>query len=176
MKLQQGFIQVYTGNGKGKTTAAIGQAIRALGAGLRVCFVQFMKDYPYSELKILQNLSPGLKLIRYGNDAFVLQKKPPSSALIGEMKKGLDEARRLMLSGQYELIILDEVLVSIYFGLFSVEDVKKILKEKPPLVEMILTGRYSPPEINDLADLVSEIKEIKHYYQKGILARRGIES
>lgn len=176
MKLQQGFIQVYTGNGKGKTTAAIGQAIRALGAGLRVCFVQFMKDYQYSELKILQSLSPGLKLIRYGNDAFVLQKKAPSSALIDEMKKGLNEARRLMLSGQYELIILDEILVSIYFGLFSVEDVKKILKEKPPLVEIILTGRYSPPEINDLADLVSEIKEIKHYYQKGVLARRGIES
>lgn len=176
MKLEQGFIQVYTGNGKGKTTAAIGQAVRALGAGLRVYFVQFMKDHPYGEVKILEGFAPQLKLLRYGNDAFVFKKQPPSALLVQEMKQGLDEARQAMLSGDYDVIILDEILVSVYFKLFTVEDVKKILKEKPLTVELILTGRYSPPEINDQADLVSEIKEIKHYYQRGILARKGIES
>ena len=176
MKLDQGFIQVYTGNGKGKTTAAIGQAIRAMGAGLSVCFIQFMKDYAYSELEILQGFAPHLKLLRYGNDAFVFKKQPPEAALVEEMRCGLREAERAMISGEYDLVILDEVLVSVYFKLLDVDDIKKIVKKKPHQVELILTGRYCPQEINDLADLVSEIKEIKHYYQRGISARKGIES
>jgi len=176
MKLEQGFIQVYTGNGKGKTTAAIGLAVRALGAGLKVYFVQFMKNYPYGEIKILESLKPNLVLKRYGTDDFVFKKKPPAAELINEMSDGLREAKQAMLSGKYDLIILDEILVSIYFKIFSVQDVINFLKEKPHCAEVVLTGRYSPPEINDLADLVSEIREIKHYYQNGIQSRSGIDS
>jgi len=176
MKLKQGFIQIYTGNGKGKTTAAIGQALRALGFGLNIYFVQFMKNHPYGEVKLLESFAPQLVLKRYGNDAFVFQKKAPSAQLISEVQQGLLKAQKALLSGCYDMVILDEILVAIYFKLIQEDQIKKFLKKKPPRVEIILTGRYSPPAINDLADLVTEMKEIKHYYRKGILARRGIES
>jgi len=176
MKLEQGFIQVYTGNGKGKTTAAIGQAVRAAGNDLTVYFVQFMKNYPYGEVKLLQNLSPHITLKRYGTDDFVFKKEAPSEDLIREMQKGLAEAEQAMLSSEFDLIILDELLVSIYFKLFSTERVIQFLKKKPKNVELILTGRYCPEPIIGMADLVTKMKEVKHYYQKGVRARRGIES
>lgn len=176
MKLEQGYIQVYTGNGKGKTTAAIGQAIRAAGNGLSVYFVQFMKNYPYGEVELLQTLSAHITLKRYGTDDFVFKKEEPSRELIREMRTGLTEAEEAMRSGTFDLIILDEILVSIYFKLFSVKTVLQFLKKKPKNVEIILTGRYCPEAISDRADLVTKMKEVKHYYQKGVRARRGIES
>lgn len=176
MKLEQGYIQVYTGNGKGKTTAAIGQAVRAAGSGLNVYFVQFMKNYPYGEVKLLQNLSSHITLKRYGTDDFVFKKEPPSNDLIREMQKGLDEAEEAMCSTAFDLVILDEILVSIYFKLFTTERVLQFCKKKPKTVELILTGRYCPNPISDLADLVTKMNEVKHYYQKGVTARRGIES
>ncbi len=176
MGLKRGYVQVYTGNGKGKTTAAIGLAIRALGHGLKVYFAQFMKNYPYGELNILQTLAPNLVLTRWGNDAFVFKKEPPSQTLLAEMNRGLQEARQAMLSLAYDLVILDEVLVSIYFKLFTTEQLIEFIKIKPENVEVVLTGRYCPQEILNLADLVSEIKEIKHYYQRGVSARKGIEN
>ncbi len=176
MKLEQGYIQIYTGNGKGKTTAAIGQAVRAAGSGLKVYFVQFMKNYPYGEVELLQNLSSHITLKRYGTDDFVFKKKAPSDELIREMQKGLDEAEEKMFSGAFDLIILDEILVSIYFKLFTTEKVLQFCKKKPKKVELILTGRYCPDTISDLADLVTKMNEVKHYYQKGVTARRGIES
>ncbi len=176
MGLKRGYVQVYTGNGKGKTTAAIGLAIRALGHGLKVYFAQFMKNYPYGELNILQTLAPNLVLTRWGNDAFVFKKEPPSQTLLAEMNRGLQEARQAMLSLAYDLVILDEVLVSIYFKLFTTEQLIEFIKVKPENVEVVLTGRYCPQEILNLADLVSEIKEIKHYYQRGVSARKGIEN
>ncbi len=174
--LEQGFVQVYTGNGKGKTTAAIGLAMRAIGAGLYVYFVQFMKSFPYSELSVLQAFQPQLTLKRYGNDDFVLKKQPPSAELLATMHKGLADAHRAMLSGKYDLIVLDEVLVSIYFKLFSCAEIVRFIKERPNETELVLTGRYCPHEIIDSADLVTEMKEIKHYYRQGVLARKGIES
>lgn len=176
MKLEQGYIQVYTGNGKGKTTAAIGQAIRAIGNELRVYFVQFMKDYTYGEVGLLQNLSPNLILKRYGTDDFVFKKTPPTPALIQEVQSGLAETEAAMLSGNYDLIILDEILVSIYFKLFTTDEVIRFLNKKPKNVEIILTGRYCPKPIEALADLVTKMNEVKHYYQKGVSARKGIES
>ncbi len=176
MGLKRGYVQVYTGNGKGKTTAAIGLAIRALGHGLKVYFAQFMKNYPYGELNILQTLAPNLVLTRWGNDAFVFKKEPPPQTLLAEMNRGLQEARQAMLSLAYDLVILDEVLVSIYFKLFTTEQLIEFIKVKPENVEVVLTGRYCPQEILNLADLVSEIKEIKHYYQRGVSARKGIEN
>jgi len=176
MKLSQGYIQVYTGNGKGKTTAAIGQAIRALGAGLRVCMIQFMKDFHYSELNILENLSDQLTLYRFGDDRFVFKKEKPSAALRSEMQKGLQQARDIIRSGAYDLIILDEVCVSIYFHLLEENAVLELLNDKPAQVELILTGRYCPPSILERADLITTMQEERHYYQKGVLARKGIES
>jgi len=177
MPLEEGFVQVYTGNGKGKTTAAIGLAVRALGSGLRVLFVQFMKNYPYGEVTVLQNISGRLELRRYGDDTFVFRKEAPGEALIKQMKDGLRKAEQDMLSGRYDLIILDEILVSVYFGLFSEKEVINFLKKKPKQVEIVLTGRYSTNAINQRADLLTEMKEIKHYYTtRGVPARKGIES
>lgn len=176
MNLQQGFIQVYTGNGKGKTTAAIGLAVRALGHGFKVYFAQFMKDFPYGELNILRQFSPQIEIRNWGNDRFVFQKQTPSLELIAEMSKGLNEALNAMLSEQFDLLILDEVLVSIYFKLFKVEQIVNFLRQKPKTVEVILTGRYCPQEIIKMADLVTEMQEVKHYYQSGIMARKGIEN
>ncbi len=176
MKLKQGFVQIYTGNGKGKTTAAIGQAVRAVGRGLRVYFVQFMKDFPYGELSVLEQLAPRLELHRYGTDAFVFKKQPPSAELIAEMKQGLEATEAAMRSNKYDLVILDEVLVSIYFKLFTEKQVLSLVQKRPDRLELILTGRYAPESLKKVADLISEIKEVKHYYQKGVSARIGIES
>lgn len=176
MKLSQGYIQVYTGNGKGKTTAAIGQAIRALGAGLRVCMIQFMKDYHYSELNILEKLSDQFSLYRYGNDRFVFKKEKPTAALLSEMQKGVQHAHKIIQSGVYDVVILDEICVSVYFQLIEENAVIELLKSKPGPVELILTGRYCSPSVLERADLITTMNEDRHYYQKGVLARKGIES
>lgn len=176
MKLEKGYIQVYTGNGKGKTTAAIGQSLRAVGNDLRVYFVQFMKNFPYGEIRFLEQMAPSLTLKRYGTDDFVFKKTPPSNSLIKEMAAGLYEAEETMLNGSYDLIVLDEILVSVYFKIFTEERILEFLKRKPQRMEIILTGRYCPDSIIELADLVTNMTEVKHYYQKGVSARSGIES
>lgn len=175
-KLKKGFIQVYTGNGKGKTTAAIGQAVRAAGFGLRTYFVMFMKEFPYNEVKSLERLKDFITIVQVGNDDFVYKKVLPQKEEKLKIKNALDTAKRKMLGGEYELIVLDEIFVSIYFGLLTKEEVISFINEKPEQVELILTGRYCPQAIIDKADLVTEMKEVKHYYEKGVMARRGIES
>ena len=175
-KLEKGYIQIYTGNGKGKSTAAIGQAVRAAGYGLRTYIAQFMKEYPYNELKSLELLSEWITIEQFAGDDFVYRKELPSKVEMDKARRGLETAKAKMLKGQYDLIILDEILVSIHFGLFNDEEVMKFMKMKPDNVELILTGRYCPDKILDAADLVTEMKVIKHYYQEGVLARRGIES
>jgi len=176
LRLIKGYIQVYTGNGKGKTTAALGQALRAAGSGLKTFLVRFMKDFPYGELESIQYLSEWIKLEQYGNDTFVFNKTPPKDIDLQSAKQGLQRAKEAMLSGKYDVVIMDEVCVAIYFGLLKKKDVLVLLEEKPVPVELILAGRYCPPELIEKADLVTEMKEIKHYYQKGVLARKGIES
>ena len=175
-KLDKGFIQIYTGNGKGKTTAAIGQAVRAAGFGLQTYFVMFMKEFPYNEVKSLKKLKDLITIVQVGKDDFVYKKVPPSEEEKLKIKNALDTAKTKMLSSEYDLIVLDEIFVSIYFGLVSKEEVISFIDTKPENVELIMTGRYCPQEIIDKADLVTEMKEVKHYYEKGILARRGIES
>jgi cob(I)alamin adenosyltransferase len=174
--LKQGFIQVYTGNGKGKTTAAIGQAVRAAGAGLKSYIIQFMKEYPYSELVSLKKLSEWITIEQKGNDDFVYKKELPSEEEKLKARESLLKAQNLMMSGAYDLIILDEVLVTTYFKLLTTDEIAAVIKKKPDDVELILTGRYCPDEIIELADLVTEMKEVKHYYTRGILSRKGIES
>jgi len=175
-KLKQGFIQIYTGNGKGKSTAAIGQAVRAAGFGLKVYIAQFMKEYPYNELVGLKHLSEWIVIEQFGGDEFVYKKELPGNDELEKAKKGLTTAKEKMLSGKFDLMILDESIVAIYFKLIEKNELIEFIKQKPENVELILTGRYCPDELITLADLVTEMKEVKHYYQKGITSRKGIES
>jgi len=175
-KLEQGFVQIYTGNGKGKSTAAIGQAVRAAGFGLRTYIAQFMKEYPYNELNSLKKLSEWIKIEQFGGDEFVYKKELPGKEELEKASKGLQISREKMLSSEYDLIILDEAIVAIYFKLIETKELIEFIKAKPDNVELILTGRYCPSELIDAADLVTEMEEVKHYYQKGITSRRGIES
>lgn len=174
--LEKGFIQIYTGNGKGKTTAALGQALRAAGRGMKTYIAQFMKDFPYSELRSSEYLNQFITIEQFCKDDFVFKKEPPGEAEIQKAKDGLNRAKIKMLSGDYDIIILDEVCVSVYFKLLEADDLLPIFEAKPENVELILTGRYCPEEWIKKADLVTEMKEIKHYYQKGVSARKGIES
>lgn len=174
--LDKGFVQVYTGNGKGKTTAAIGQAVRAAGAGLKTYCIQFMKEYPYSEIEALKRYSGLILVEQFCGDDFVLRKEPPPESEIFRAREGLNRAKEKMLSGEYDMIILDEALVSIYFKLLTTEEILEFMNFKPDDKELILTGRYCPQEIIDKADLVTEMKEVKHYYSQGIISRKGIES
>ncbi len=173
-KLKKGYIQVYTGNGKGKTTAALGLALRAAGRGMKVYIGQFMKGQEYGELDAINNyLSDWITLEQYGTPKFVVGK--PSEEDVKMAREGLKKAENAMLSGDYDIVILDEVNVSIYLKTLELEEVLNFIDKKPESVELILTGRYAPQELIDRADLVTEMKEIKHYYTKGVIAREGIE-
>lgn len=169
----KGYIQVYTGNGKGKTTAAIGLAIRALGAGKKVFFAQFVKGMMYSEVKVIQKISSDIIIKQYGLDCFIYN--APTKADIEAARKGFDELKEIILAAKYDLIVLDEANIAIYYKLFGVDELIDLLKRKAQQTEIVITGRYAPDELIEFADLVSEIKEIKHYYTKGVEARKGIE-
>ncbi len=172
--LKRGLVQVFTGDGKGKTSAALGVVLRALGHGLRVCVVVFMKgDYPYSEWKALSKL-PNVKIARFGFRTFTdpANVKPEE---IEQAKQALSAARQAMLSGKYDLVVLDEVNVAAAWKLIRPNEVVKLIKDKPPNVELILTGRYADARVIEQADLVTEMVKIKHPYDKGVLARKGIE-
>lgn len=171
------FVQIYTGNGKGKSTAALGLALRAAGAGMSVLIIQLMKDgFAYSEYESLKLLSPAVTVERYGNDAFVLENRLPTDAERSEAKKAINRIAEAYTRGGYDVIILDEACVAAHHGLIDSADVLRLIKNRPKTVELILTGRYCPPEWLEEADLVTEMKEIKHYFRKGITSRHGIDS
>ena len=169
----KGYIQVYTGDGKGKTTAALGLALRAAGAGLKVYIGQFMKKKKYSELESLRKFKNSIKIDQFGRQRFVGQKVTKEDKLLA--REGLKKAKKAIESGKYNLIILDEINVALSYGLLSEEEVINIIKNKPKNQEIVLTGRGAPQTIIGLADLVTEMKEIKHYFSKGVKARIGIE-
>lgn len=170
--LEKGYIQVYTGNGKGKTTAAMGITLRCICAGNKVFFGQFMKGRDYSEKKAVQFL-PGLKMEQFGG--LCLMDGNPAEKDISDAKKGLERMRTVLSSGEYDLVVFDEINTALYFRLLTVDEVLAVLDLKPERTEVILTGRYAPQEIIDRADLCTEMKEIKHYYNAGVCARAGIE-
>ncbi|MFW6205717.1 MAG: cob(I)yrinic acid a,c-diamide adenosyltransferase [Gemmatimonadota bacterium] len=174
--MKKGYIQVYTGSGKGKTTAALGQAVRAAGAGLRTFVVQLMKEYPYSELEGLAPLADRITIEQYGGDAFVYRGELPDAEEKAKAARALERAVEVMEEGDYDVVVLDEACVAIYFQLVTVADVLAVLDAKPDGVELVLTGRYCPDEIVKRADLVTEMTEVKHYYQQGVTARKGFES
>lgn len=172
-KMKKGYVQVYTGDGKGKTTAVLGLAVRAAGAGLKVFIAQFVKGAEYSEIKALQRFSDLITLKQYGRGCFIRQEAAEEDRRLAVA--GLEEVEKIMLSGEYQVIILDEVNIATHFSLFPVERVLEMIKKKPVGVELVLTGRRADPRVIEVADLVTEMREIRHYYQKGVEAREGIE-
>ena len=189
-------LQIYTGNGKGKTTAAIGLSIRALGAGKKVYIMQFMKGLAYSEQDVLRKFSPQLCLVTTGKPFFVAQegmltpeeqaawgdevvvfpKGNPPADYVALLGAGFAEAVREAISGAYDVVILDELNVGLFFGLIDRTAVERLLDAIPSEVELVMTGRGAPDWLIERADLVTEMKEVRHYYAKGVAARRGIEN
>ena len=168
----KGYIQIYTGNGKGKTTCALGLSLRAICNGYSVFFGQFLKGQDYSELKAVESLQ-NFTIRQYGTANFVFNNQ--SEKDIQMAKEGLSDIKREMLTNNYDIIVMDEVNIAIHKNLITVDDVIDILKLRPENTEMILTGRYAHEKLIEIADLVTEMKEIKHYYTQGVMSRAGIE-
>jgi cob(I)alamin adenosyltransferase len=169
----KGYIQVYTGNGKGKTTAALGLAIRAAGAGLKVFMAQFIKMGEYSEIKALKRFADLITVEQFGVGRFI--KGKPSKEDIEAARNGLEKVKAILSSGEHNVVIMEEANVAAKLGLLSVPDLLEIMAAKPYDVELVITGRGADSRIIEQADLVTEMKEIKHYFQKGVAARVGIE-
>ena len=172
--MKRGYVQVYTGNGKGKTTAALGLALRASGANLRIFIGQFIKGDEYSEIKALQNSLPAITVEQFGLGRFI--KDTPSPEDIAAAESGLKRLHDVMLSGDYDLIIADEANCAVSAGLFKVDSLLDLIAAKPTEVELVFTGRNADDALIEKADLVTEMKDIKHYYDDGVSARKGIES
>jgi cob(I)alamin adenosyltransferase len=172
-RFSKGYVQVYTGDGKGKTTAALGLALRASGHGLRTYIGQFMKGQRYGELEALRD-HPFITLEQYGEPLCIRREDVTADHVI-QAQEGLARAREAMSSGNYDIVVLDEVNVSIWFGVLDTAEVLALLNEKPDHVEVVLTGRRAPQALIDRADLVTEMRMVKHYYEQGVMARTGIE-
>jgi cob(I)alamin adenosyltransferase len=170
--MKKGYIQVYTGSGKGKTTAAIGLAIRAAGAGLKVCFCQFLKGRESSELAILKKLKRNVTVLRSGEKSFIYSCKAGDRL---KARNCFKKVSSIILQGKCDVVILDEINTAIALKLININELIDILKGRPRHVEVVLTGREAPKEIIKIADLVTRMTQIKHYYSKGIAARKGIE-
>lgn len=170
----RGYVQVYTGDGKGKTTAAIGLAVRAAGAGLKVFIAQFIKSGRYSEIETLERLDGNIVCRQYGKGCWL--RGMPSEEDASLARNGLREVRAVIESGEYQVVILDEADIATLFGLFDARDLLELIDVKPEATELIFTGRRADPRLIERADLVTEMREIKHYYSNGVIARKGIES
>jgi cob(I)alamin adenosyltransferase len=168
----KGYIHLYTGNGKGKTTAALGLALRAVGAGKKVFIAQFVKGMHYSELDVLGRL-PEIEIRQYGLDCFIREK--PTEKDVEAARKGFNEVTEVITNNKADMVVMDEVCIALHYHLFELEELISLLKMKPPGMEVILTGRYAPVELFEHADLITEMREIRHYYNRGIEARKGIE-
>lgn len=171
---KRGIVYVITGDGKGKTTAALGLALRVIGHGGKVYFAQFMKGWEYGEVKAARDFLPSLVMAQYGRDEFV-KKGNPKPRDVELAIKGLAEIRQVIQSRQYDLVVLDEINVAVDFGLIPLAEVVELINAKPVELDLVLTGRYAPPEIIAIADTVSEVREIKHHFRQGIKGRAGME-
>jgi cob(I)alamin adenosyltransferase len=172
--MEQGLVQVYTGDGKGKTTAALGLAMRAVGKGMKVLMVQFLKGRKYGELETCRRLGDDFRIIQSGLDSFV-KKGEPSAEDLRLAREGLEAARAAIMSGDYDIVILDEANVAVELGVLEVEDVLPLIDERPSGVEVVLTGRYAPEEFCERADVLTEMRCVKHCFDKGVPMREGIE-
>jgi len=170
---KKGFVHLYTGNGKGKTTASIGLAIRAAGAGMKVFIAQFIKGMNYNELSALEKFEGQIVIKQYGRDCFI--KNEPEEADRMAARSGFDEVEKIVMEGAFDMVVLDEINIALYYKLVDISEVAMMIKKRPEHMELVLTGRYAPQSLIDLSDLVTNMEEIKHYYQNGIEARPGIE-
>ncbi len=173
MTFDKGYIQVYTGDGKGKTTAALGLAIRAAGAGLRVFIAQFIKSGDYSEIKALSRFSDRITIRQFGRGRFIKNRPSPEDSKAAQ--EGVKAVIEAMHSGQYQVVIMEEGNVAARLGLFTTQELLAIMEQKPGGVELVITGRGADPRVIERADLVTEMKAVKHYYEEGVPARVGIE-
>jgi cob(I)alamin adenosyltransferase len=171
----QGQVQVYTGNGKGKTTAALGLALRAAGSGFRTYIGQFCKGQHYGELESIKRLAPLVTIEQFGRKSFMHIKEPPDPADVRMARRGLARCREALASRRYDIVVADEILIALFFHLLSEAEVLALIDDRPAAVELVLTGRYAPAAVIRKAGLVTEMKERKHYYAKGVEARAGIE-
>lgn len=165
------FVHVYTGTGKGKTTAALGISLRATAAGKKVFIGQFVKGMHYSELDLLPKI--GMEVKQYGKDCFIY--KDPTEEDVKIAREGLADAAQRLASGDYQLVVLDEANIALYYKLFTFEELWDAVEKRAEGVEVVITGRKAPQELIEKADLVTEMNEIKHYYTRGVQARTGIE-
>jgi len=173
-RLPQGLIQVYTGDGKGKTTCALGLALRAVGQGFKVYMVQFLKGRETGEMQAAARLAPDLTLRSFGRPGLV-NLRSPAPADLDLARQALDLEETLINAGEHDLVILDEINLALTYNLIPLDEVLTMLRERPPWVEVVLTGRQAPPEVVALADLVTEMRPVKHYFEAGVKSRRGIE-
>lgn len=170
---ERGLVMVYTGEGKGKTTAAVGQAVRALGHGYRVFMIHFLKGRDYGEYLAASRL-PNFTAVKAGRDVFVNRLKP-DPVDVELAREGFNQAKKAVMGGEYDLVVMDEINVAVDYKLIPEKDLLKLLEKKPPGVDIVLTGRGATREVIKRADMVSEILAIKHHYACGIQSRRGIE-
>ncbi|MFV0398241.1 MAG: cob(I)yrinic acid a,c-diamide adenosyltransferase [Bacteroidales bacterium] len=168
-----GFVHVYTGDGKGKTTAAFGLALRAAGAGKQVYIAQFVKSMIYSEVKTVDQFLPNITVKQYGLNCFLIN--TPDNNDMEAARKGLEEVKQMVSSGEYDMVVLDEATIAVFYNLISSTELIDTIKGRNPRTEIVVTGRYASSDLIEIADLVTEMKEVKHYYQKGIESRVGIE-
>ncbi len=162
--MERGFTQLYTGDGKGKTTAAAGLALRAAAAGLRVYIGQFVKDMEYGEMRLLRLRCPEVRVERYGGGCFI--ERPPNEDDVRAAQSGLKRARRALLSGEWDVVVLDEITIALFYGLISLEAVLALIEARPETVELVLTGRAAPPALTGACDLVTDMREADHYYRR----------
>lgn len=174
--LGQGYVHIYTGNGKGKTTAALGLSLRAAGRGLKTIMVQFMKGQFYGELKGVKLLSGLVSIEQYGHPQFCRFTDPPDKADLDRAHAALARLNAIIAAPCCDVLIADEAVTALMFNLISEDDLLRLIFEKPPSLELILTGRGATPKLVEAADLVTEMQDIKHYYTQGIPARKGIEN
>jgi cob(I)alamin adenosyltransferase len=170
----KGYVQIYTGDGKGKTTAAIGLAVRAAGAGLNVFIGQFIKSGKYSEIKALERISDAITCCQFGKGCFINGGVSPEDVRLA--REGMTVIRHIIEDGGYQLVILDEADIAVHFGLIEVDELIALIDMKPVDVELVFTGRRADRRLIERADLVTEMREVKHYYRQGVIARAGIES
>jgi cob(I)alamin adenosyltransferase len=171
--MKKGLVQIYTGDGKGKTTAALGLALRACGRDLKVFIAQFAKGMFYGELEALQRFEPQITLHQYGRKTFIHDE--PNEEDVRLARAGWREIQEVIARGDCDLLIVDEIGIALHYRLITLEEVRELIRRKPETVELVLTGRKIPEELYPQADLVTEMREIKHYYNAGVQARKGIE-
>lgn len=171
-KMEKGYIHIYTGDGKGKSTAAFGLAVRALCAGKSVYIGQFVKSMKYNETRITERFEY-VTVEQFGNGCMLMREADEEDVRMAH--EGLMKCSEILLSGEYDVVILDELTIALYLRLIELEEVMQLLQSKRPETEVIITGRYAPQELIDIADLVTDMREVKHYYTQGVLSRDGID-